>query len=166
MDLPSVPPGVILVLRDASPSRLHTVLLTSPSPLSSAPVDPAAVPPVEPSPADLARMTADAAAGAAAMAARLEELGRLQALVISTTAHEMRTPLTVMRAHCDMLAARADELDADTRASLTAIAGAVTRLQETSARLVSELRGTAGGAEDALREWLELEPGSQRTRPA
>jgi signal transduction histidine kinase len=118
------------------------------------------------SPAELARMTADAAAGAAAMASRLEELGRLQALVISTTAHEMRTPLTVMRAHCDMLADRADELDADTQASLAAIGTAVTRLQETSDRLVAELRGTAGGAEDALREWLALEPGSQRTRPA
>jgi signal transduction histidine kinase len=120
----------------------------------------------EPSAVDLARLTADAAAGAAAMAARLEELGRLQALVISTTAHEMRTPLTVMRAHCDLLASRADELDADTRASLTAIGTAVARLQETSDRLVSELRGTAGGAEHALREWLALEPGSQRTRPA
>lgn len=122
--------------------------------------------PCDTSPADLARMTADAVAGAAAMAARLEELGRLQALVISTTAHDMRTPLTVMRAHIDLLADRTDELDPDTRASLAAIGTAVTRLQETSDRLVAELRGTAGGAEDALREWLALEPGSQRTRPA
>jgi signal transduction histidine kinase len=141
-------------------SAADTSLLSAPS------AAPATGPGGDTSPADLARMTADAAAGAAAMAARLEELGRLQALVISTTAHEMRTPLTVMRAHCDMLAARADELDADTQASLAAIGTAVSRLQETSDRLVSELRGSAGGAEDALREWLALEPGSQRTRPA
>jgi signal transduction histidine kinase len=127
---------------------------------------PGSTEPTDLSPGDLARLTADAAAGAAAMAARLEELGRLQALVISTTAHELRTPLTVLRAHCDLLAARADDLDADTRSSLVAIGTAVTRLQATSDRLVTELRGSAGGAEDALREWLELEPGSQRTRPA
>lgn len=142
------------------------LLASASAPLHSAPpVDPSAAT-AEPTPVDLARLTADAAAGAAAMAARLEELGRLQALVISTTAHEMRTPLTVMRAHCDLLASRADDLDPDTRASLDAIATAVSRLQDTSDRLVAELRGTAGGAEDALREWLALEPGSQRTRPA
>jgi signal transduction histidine kinase len=141
-------------------SSADTPLFSSPS------AAPATGPAGDTSPADLARMTADAAAAAAAMAARLEELGRLQALVISTTAHDMRTPLTVMRAHCEMLADRADELDPDTQASLAAISGAVARLQETSDRLVTELRGTAGGAEDALREWLALEPGSQRTRPA
>jgi signal transduction histidine kinase len=96
---------------------------------------------------------------------RLEELGRLQALVVSTTAHELRTPLTVLRVHADLLSAADGELGPDERASLAAITGAVARLQEVSDRLVGELRGGAGGAEEALRRWLALEDGSRRVRP-
>jgi signal transduction histidine kinase len=97
--------------------------------------------------------------------ARLEELGRLQALVVSTTAHELRTPLTVLRVHADLLAGAGAALGPDDHASLKAIGAAVARLQEVSDRLVTELRDNAGGAEDALRQWLSLEQGSDRVRP-
>lgn len=96
---------------------------------------------------------------------RLEELERLQSLVVSTTAHELRTPLTVLRVHAELLAAAAEELGPDERASLEAITRAVSRLQEVSDGLVADLRGSAGGAEEALRRWLQLEQGSQRVRP-
>lgn len=96
---------------------------------------------------------------------RLQELERLQSLVVSTTAHELRTPLTVLRVHADLLAAAAEELNPDERASLAAITQAVARLQDVSDGLVADLRGTAGGAEEALRRWLQLEDGSQRIRP-
>lgn len=96
---------------------------------------------------------------------RLQELERLQSLVVSTTAHELRTPLTVLRVHADLLAAAAAELGPDERASLDAITRAVTRLQDVSDGLVSDLRGSAGGAEEALRRWLQLEQGSHRIRP-
>jgi GAF domain-containing protein len=100
-----------------------------------------------------------------AAADRLQELERLQSLVVSTTAHELRTPLTVLRVHADLLAAAAEELGPDERASLEAITRAVTRLQDVSDGLVSDLRGSAGGAEEALRRWLQLEEGSRRVRP-
>jgi GAF domain-containing protein len=96
---------------------------------------------------------------------RLEELERLQSLVVSTTAHELRTPLTVLRVHADLLAAAAEELGPDERASLEAISRAVGRLQDVSDGLVADLRGSAGGAEEALRRWLQLEEGSTRMRP-
>ncbi|WP_051470919.1 GAF domain-containing protein [Patulibacter minatonensis] len=96
---------------------------------------------------------------------RLQELERLQSLVVSTTAHELRTPLTVLRVHADLLAAAAAELGPEERASLDAITRAVTRLQDVSDGLVADLRGSAGGAEEALRRWLQLEEGSQRIRP-
>lgn len=96
---------------------------------------------------------------------RLEELERLQSLVVSTTAHELRTPLTVLRVHADLLAAAAEDLGPDERASLEAISRAVARLQDVSDGLVSDLRGSAGGAEEALRRWLQLEQGSTRVRP-
>lgn len=96
---------------------------------------------------------------------RLEELERLQSLVVSTTAHELRTPLTVLRVHAELLAAAAEELGPDERASLEAITRAVSRLQEVSDGLVADLRGSAGGAEEALRRWLQLEQGSTRMRP-
>jgi signal transduction histidine kinase len=115
--------------------------------------------------AEVARVTAEVAADVAATTERLHELERLQALVVSTTAHELRTPLTVLRAHADMLIDGSDHLRDDERASLEAIRVAVARLQEVSDHLVAELRGTAGGAEEALRRWLQLEEGSQRTRP-
>ncbi|MDO9410468.1 GAF domain-containing protein [Patulibacter sp.] len=105
------------------------------------------------------------AADAAATTDRLEELERLQSLVVSTTAHELRTPLTVLRVHADLLAAAAEDLGPDERASLEAITRAVTRLQDVSDGLVADLRGSAGGAEEALRRWLQLEQGSQRVRP-
>lgn len=97
--------------------------------------------------------------------ARLEELERLQALVVSTTAHELRTPLTVLRVHADLLIDGATDLSTDERASLEAISRAVARLQDVSDHLVAELRETAGGAEESLRRWLQLEQGSRRTRP-
>jgi signal transduction histidine kinase len=100
-----------------------------------------------------------------ASADRLQELERLQSLVVSTTAHELRTPLTVLRVHADLLAAAAEDLGPDERASLEAITRAVTRLQDVSDGLVADLRGTAGGAEEALRRWLQLEQGSTRIRP-
>jgi len=96
---------------------------------------------------------------------RLEELERLQALVVSTTAHELRTPLTVLRVHADLLIGGATDLSTDERASLEAISLAVARLQDVSDHLVAELRETAGGAEESLRRWLQLEQGSRRTRP-
>ncbi|MEV4422797.1 GAF domain-containing protein [Patulibacter sp. NPDC049589] len=96
---------------------------------------------------------------------RLQELERLQSLVVSTAAHELRTPLTVLRVHADLLAAAAAELGPEERASLDAITRAVTRLQDVSDGLVADLRGSAGGAEEALRRWLKLEDGSQRIRP-
>jgi len=101
----------------------------------------------------------------AASAERLQELERLQSLVVSTTAHELRTPLTVLRVHADLLAAAAEDLGPDERASLEAITRAVTRLQDVSDGLVADLRGSAGGAEEALRRWLQLEEGSTRVRP-
>ncbi|WP_026910252.1 histidine kinase dimerization/phospho-acceptor domain-containing protein [Patulibacter minatonensis] len=115
--------------------------------------------------ADVVRKTAEVAADIAATTERLQELERLQALVVSTTAHELRSPLTVLRAHADMLMDGSDHLDDSERASLEAISRAVVRLQEVSDHLVAELRGTAGGAEEALRRWLQLEPGATRTRP-
>lgn len=96
---------------------------------------------------------------------RLHELERLQSLVVSTTAHELRTPLTVLRVHADLLAAAAEELGPDERASLEAITRAVSRLQDVSDGLVADLRGSAGGAEEALRRWLQLGEGSPRMRP-
>jgi hypothetical protein len=108
--------------------------------------------------------TTDAAASAATTD-RLQELERLQSLVVSTTAHELRTPLTVLRVHAEMLDAVKDALGPDERASLEAISGAVSRLQDVSDGLVSDLRGSAGGAEEALRRWLRLEEGSSRVRP-
>jgi signal transduction histidine kinase len=96
---------------------------------------------------------------------RLEELERLQALVVATIAHELRTPLTVLRVHADLLIEGASDLGQEERRSLEAISRAVARLQDVSDHLVSELRGTAGGAEDALRRWLQAEPGCPRTRP-
>jgi GAF domain-containing protein len=96
---------------------------------------------------------------------RLEELERLQSLVVSTTAHELRTPLTVLRVHAELLASAADGLGPDERASLDAITRAVARLRDVSEDLVSDLRGSAGGAEEALRRWLHLEDGSNRIRP-
>lgn len=104
-------------------------------------------------------------AEAAATTERLQELERLQSLVVSTTAHELRTPLTVLRVHAEMLEAVKDDLGPHERASLEAIAGAVSRLQDVSDGLVSDLRGSAGGAEEALRRWLRLEEGSSRVRP-
>ncbi len=110
--------------------------------------------------------TADPAGTAGhAASERLEELERLQSLVVSTTAHELRTPLTVLRVHADLLAAAAEELGPDERASLEAITRAVGRLQDVSDGLVADLRGSAGGAEEALRRWLQLEQGSTRMRP-
>lgn len=102
---------------------------------------------------------------AAATTDRLQELERLQSLVVSTTAHELRTPLTVLRVHAELLESVKESLGPDERASLEAIAGAVTRLQDVSDGLVSDLRGSAGGAEEALRRWLRLEEGSSRVRP-
>jgi signal transduction histidine kinase len=96
---------------------------------------------------------------------RLQELERLQSLVVSTTAHELRTPLTVLRVHAELLESVKDSLGPHERASLEAITGAVTRLQDVSDGLVSDLRGSAGGAEEALRRWLRLEEGSSRVRP-
>lgn len=101
----------------------------------------------------------------AAATERLQELERLQSLVVSTTAHELRTPLTVLRVHADLLAAAAEDLGPDERASLIAITQAVSRLQDVSDGLVADLRGSAGGAEEALRRWLQVEQGSQRIRP-
>ena len=112
----------------------------------------------------VARPAAEASPDAAA-SERLQELERLQSLVVSTTAHELRTPLTVLRVHADLLAAAAEELGPDERASLAAITQAVSRLQDVSDGLVADLRGSAGGAEEALRRWLQLEQGSQRVRP-
>lgn len=114
--------------------------------------------------------TAEAASAAGpdpqdAATERLQELERLQSLVVSTTAHELRTPLTVLRVHADLLASAAEELGPDERASLAAITQAVTRLQDVSDGLVADLRGSAGGAEEALRRWLQLEQGSDRVRP-
>lgn len=106
-----------------------------------------------------------ASASEGAAADRLQELERLQSLVVSTTAHELRTPLTVLRVHADLLSAAAEELGPDERASLDAITRAVSRLQDVSDGLVSDLRGSAGGAEEALRRWLQLEEGSHRVRP-
>ena len=105
-------------------------------------------------------------AGVDAANERLEELERLQALVVATTAHELRTPLTVLRVHADLLIEGASDLGQEERRSLEAISRAVARLQDVSDHLVSELRGTAGGAEDALRRWLQAEPGCPRTRPS
>ena len=125
----------------------------------------AGVPAVAPDAAEQ-RPDEDAAATATdAATERLEELERLQSLVVSTTAHELRTPLTVLRVHADLLAAAAEELGPDERASLEAITRAVNRLQDVSDGLVADLRGSAGGAEEALRRWLQLEQGSQRIRP-
>jgi hypothetical protein len=104
-------------------------------------------------------------ADAVATTDRLQELERLQSLVVSTTAHELRTPLTVLRVHAELLDSVKDSLGPDERASLEAITGAVTRLQDVSDGLVSDLRGSAGGAEEALRRWLRLEEGSSRVRP-
>jgi hypothetical protein len=107
--------------------------------------------------------TADAEA--TATHERLEELERLQSLVVSTTAHQLRTPLTVLRVHAELLQDAAGRLGPDERASLEAISGAVSRLQTASDDLVSDLRGNAGGAEEALRRWLKLDAGSGRIRP-
>lgn len=119
-----------------------------------------------PTPADLARSIDDIEADILATTERLEELERLQALVVSTTAHELRTPLTVLRVHADLLRDAGSHLNADERESLDAITTAVARLQDVSDRLVDDLRAGAGGAEEALRRWLRVEPGSTRTRPA
>lgn len=116
-------------------------------------------------PADVARVAVEVRSGVDATVDRLEELERLQALVVSTTAHELRTPLTVLRVHADMLIESAGDLGAEERASLEAISAAIARLQTVSDHLVTELRGTAGGAEEALRRWLDAEPGCPRTRP-
>ncbi|WP_051470944.1 GAF domain-containing sensor histidine kinase [Patulibacter minatonensis] len=96
---------------------------------------------------------------------RLEELERLQSLVVSTTAHELRTPLTVLRVHAELLASAATVLGPEERESLEAITRAVARLQDVSEDLVSDLRSSAGGAEEALKRWLRLEEGSRRIRP-
>lgn len=115
--------------------------------------------------ADLARTLAEVEAATALAASRVEDLERLQALVVSTTAHELRTPLTVLRVHADLLSDAGSELGPDERESLEAISRAVARLQDVSDQLVDDLRSGAGGAEDALRRWLDAEPGSPRTRP-
>jgi signal transduction histidine kinase len=116
-------------------------------------------------PADLARAVAAIEIDVALTAARLEELDRLQALVVSTTAHDLRTPLTVLRVHADLLCEAGSTLGPDERASLQAIGDAVARLQAVSDQLVDDLRDGAGGAEEALRRWLQVEPGDPRTRP-
>lgn len=117
-------------------------------------------------PADVARATIEVEAEILATTARLEELERLQALVVSTTAHELRTPLTVLRVHAEMLSDVAGDLGPEERRSLEAITGAVSRLQDVSDRLIQDLREGAGGAEEALRRWLCVEPGTDRVRPA
>jgi hypothetical protein len=101
----------------------------------------------------------------AAALERLEELERLQSLVVSTTAHQLRTPLTVLRVHAELLQGAASGLGPDGQASLSAISAAVSRLQAASDELVSDLRGNAGGAEEALKRWLKLDEGSPRVRP-
>jgi signal transduction histidine kinase len=117
---------------------------------------------------DVARVAAEVRSDVDATADRLEELERLQALVVSTTAHELRTPLTVLRVHADLLIERGGTVDADERQSLEAIRGAVERLQAVSDHLVAELRETAGGAEGALRRWLQVDDDAGRmpTRPS
>lgn len=137
--------ALLQALADLAVWARHELLAGRPDPAAPA-ADPAAV-------SDLAA------------AERLQELERLQSLVVSTTAHELRTPLTVLRVHADLLAAAAEELGPNERASLEAITRAVTRLQDVSDGLVADLRGSAGGAEEALRRWLQLEEGSKRVRP-
>lgn len=126
---------------------------------------PTALPNTLPAPSATEQADAAVAATAAGCTERLQELERLQALVVSTTAHELRTPLTVLRVHADLLRDAGQDLGPAERASLEAISSAVSRLQAVSDHLVTELRGTAGGAEEALRRWLALEQGSERVRP-
>lgn len=139
--------------------------MPSPSPSPFDPASRACSAATGATPADLARTIADVEIDVALTAERLEELERLQALVVSTAAHDLRTPLTVLRVHADLLREAGSELGPDERDSLDAIGQAVPGLQEVSDRLVADLRDGAGGAEEALRRWLQLEPGSKRTRP-
>ena len=60
----------------------------------------------------------------------------------------------------------ADDLDAHADRLIASITGAVARLQDVSDRLIQDLREGAGGAEEALRRWLCVEPGTDRVRPA
>ncbi|MGX6449380.1 histidine kinase dimerization/phospho-acceptor domain-containing protein, partial [Patulibacter sp. S7RM1-6] len=99
---------------------------------------------------------------AVAVAARLDELERLQALIVSTAAHELRSPLTVVRAHAELLAMRRDELAPHERSSVDAIVRAAGQLQEVSDGLVAELRDVAGGAEGPLRRWLGVDEDAPR----
>lgn len=92
-------------------------------------------------------------------AARADELGGLQDLLIAATAHDLRTPITVVRAHAELLASDPAVQGAQ-RASVEAILAAALELQARSEAVVRSLREHAGGAEDALRARLDLERGS------
>lgn len=85
---------------------------------------------------------------------------------VASLAHDLKTPLTVLRANADFVAEELeDEKDADLAAAARDIAGSVERLDGYVRLLIEASRGS-GGAERAPMQPAELcEPGPRRGRP-
>lgn len=90
-----------------------------------------------------------------ASAARAEELGVLQDRLVSSAAHELRTPLVGVRSHAELLLDD-PELPEPVRRSLEAILAGAHQLQRGTDAVVATLREEAGAAEVAVRRRLGL----------
>ncbi len=85
---------------------------------------------------------------------------------VASLAHDLKTPLTVLRANADFVAEELeDEKDADLAAAARDIAGSVERLDGYVRLLIEASRGSGGGGEGPHAAGRALRAGPRRGRP-